>query len=173
MSQRVSGYERKPDDAYYTPPWVTEALLPHLNIGRGSHIHEPAAGNDAIVEVLRKAGYQVTGGDISRGMDFLNTVVCGAVAIVTNPPYGMAEQFIAHALDLMEPKGTVAMLLRSDYDHAATRGYLFDQPPFAKRIVLRRRIRWFPGSIGSPSFNHAWYIFDWQHKGPPTIAYAP
>jgi hypothetical protein len=65
------------------------------------------------------------------------------------------------------------MLLRSDYDHAATRGYLFDQPPFAKRIVLRRRIRWFENSTGSPSFNHAWFIWDWTWKGAPIIRYAP
>jgi hypothetical protein len=31
MSQRNSGYERKPGDAYETPAWVTRALAPHLH----------------------------------------------------------------------------------------------------------------------------------------------
>ena len=30
MSQRASGYERKPNDCYETPAWVTHALVPHL-----------------------------------------------------------------------------------------------------------------------------------------------
>jgi hypothetical protein len=176
LSQRDSGYARIADDKYFTPAWVTEALLPHLRIKPPAHVHEPAAGNDAIVDVLKDAGFNVTSNDFSRdrGVDFLDVLhLPAAVAIITNPPYNKAEEFIAHALDLMEPRGLVAMLLRSDYDHAITRSYLFDRPPFAKRVVLRKRIRWIENSTGSPSYNHCWYIFDWQHKGPPTIGYAP
>ena len=30
------------------------------------------------------------------------------------------------------------------------------------------------GSKGkSPSFNHAWFIWDWTHEGAPVIAYGP
>src|SRR6516225_4089665 len=57
VSQRVSGYERLPDDAYYTPQWVVEALLPHIP-KRVTTILEPAAGNGAIVKVLQRAGYK-------------------------------------------------------------------------------------------------------------------
>jgi hypothetical protein len=28
-------------------------------------------------------------------------------------------------------------------------------------------------TTGSPSFNHAWLIWDWQHDGAPTLAYEP
>jgi hypothetical protein len=170
MSQRVSGYKRKKDDKYFTPDWCTEAVIPHIRLVPPHSLHEPAAGNDAIVKVLRKAGYKVTRGDIADGTDFLATTKARN-GIVTNPPYGYAEQFIAHALDLTEPHGVVAMLLRTDYDHAATRQYLF-RKPFAKKVVLLRRIRWFPRSKGSPSYNHAWFIWDWMHKGPPIIRYA-
>jgi len=38
--------------------------------------------------------------------------------------------------------------------------------------VLTKRIRWFEDSIGSLSFNHCWMIWDRQHRGPPTLAYA-
>jgi len=42
--------------------------------------------------------------------------------------------------------------------------------------VLTRRIVWFVEADGkpkaSPSFNHAWFLWDWQHAGPPVIAYS-
>ena len=62
-------------------------------------------------------------------------------AIITNPPYALAQNFIEHALELMKPDGIVAMLLRTDFDHAKTRQHLFggcDQ--FAKKVVLTKRI---------------------------------
>jgi methylase of polypeptide subunit release factors len=162
LSQRWSEYERFPADAYQTPDWVTEALLPHLPIYAPAKVLEPAAGEGQMAAVLRRHGFEVAASDINTG----------AAAVITNPPYGMAEQFIAHALDLMEPNGLVAMLLRVDYDSAETRRYLFDAP-FAKKVVLTKRIRWIKNSTGSPSFNHAWFVWDWLHKGPPIIGYAP
>ena len=73
----------------------------------------------------------------------------------------------------MDGVRVVAMLLRTDFDHAATRAHLFGGcPMFAKRIALTKRIRWFEDSTGSPSFNHCWMIWDRQHRGPPTLAYA-
>lgn len=84
-----------------------------------------------------------------------------------------------HAIQLMEPvKGFVAMLMRTDFDHAKSRAHLFANcPAFAKKVVLTKRITWFepePGAKGkSPSFNHAWFIWDWRHEGAPTLAYAP
>jgi len=172
LSQRASGYKRRRNDAYYTPPWVTEGLLPHIRIKPNMVVLDPADGAGHISSVFAAKGFKVQQSDITRGIDFLKTECCTAHAIVTNPPYGMAEQFIAHALGLTEPDGLVAMLLRCDYDHAATRAYLFERP-FAMRIALRRRIRWIEGSTGSPSFNHSWYVWDWQHQGPPTVGYAP
>ena len=97
-------------------------------------------------------------------------------AIITNPPYGLAEQFIQHALrPTQEWDGLVAMLLRTDYDHARIRTPLFTEQPFYKKVVLTRRIKWFEDSKGSPSFNHAWFIWDWQYEGEgaPTLAYGP
>jgi len=70
--------------------------------------------------------------------------------------------------------GVVAMLLRTDFDHAKSRGALFaDCPAFNKKVVLTKRIKWFEDSKGQPSFNHAWFIWDWMRQGPPTLAYGP
>lgn len=135
-----------------------------------------------MVNVL-KGNYLVLATDlVTSGLDFLKVTEIPSSdirGIITNPPYNRAEQFCAHALELTRPvKGYVAMLLRADFDHAQSRKYLFrDCPAFAKKIALTRRIVWFVEADGkpkaSPSYNHAWYLWDWSHEGPPTIAYGP
>lgn len=172
VSQRESGYERKAFDSYETPSWVTLALIPHLPVIGGA-VWEPAAGSGKMLAVLRRAGFDVLGTDIATGTDFL--LSCprnGVSAIITNPPYALATEFIERALSLIPANGFVAMLLRADFDSAKTRRHLFaDCPAFAKKVVLTKRIRWIEGSTGSPSFNHCWMIWDRRHRGLPTLAY--
>ena len=125
MSQRESGYERKERDAYETPEWVTEALLPHLPPQLA--IWEPAAGSGQMFRALCMRGHKVVGTDIVNGIDFLTTddhPPCNA--IITNPPYALAQKFVEHALACAP---LVAMLLRTDYDHAKTRQHLFGRCP--------------------------------------------
>jgi hypothetical protein len=181
MSQRDSGYARKGRDFYRTPEWVTLALLPHLP-RKPAIVWECASGDGAMLEPLRTGGAHVTATDITGGCDFLATdrpIESRCDAIITNPPYEQATAFCEHALALMErPAGLVAMLLRTDFDHAKSRAHLFrDCPAFAKKLVLTKRIVWFAEDNGkpkaAPSFNHAWYIWDWRHEGAPTIAYGP
>lgn len=175
MSQRESGYERKELDLYETPEWVTETLIPYLS-NRALHVWEPAAGNHKMAGPLIQAGFRVATTDIQTGTDFLKQTAAdeSVQAIVTNPPYSLAKEFIEHALNLMKYDGLVAMLLRTDFDHAKTRQHLFGGcRAFAQKLVLTKRIIWFDGPKAAPSFNHAWYVWDWRHKGPPTLAYGP
>jgi hypothetical protein len=174
VSQRDSGYERKERDLYETPEWVTLALAPHIPEYVG-WILEPAAGGGKMVRALQSLGHTVEATDIDSGFDFMDRGRIKHDAIITNPPYVLAEEFITHALDLMQNNaGFVAMLLRTDYDHARTRSHLFaEHRAFSKKVVLTKRIQWFEDSKGSPSFNHAWFIWDWTHEGAPTLAYAP
>ncbi len=172
MSQRDSGYERKERDLYETPAWVTETLLPHIQ-SRRLKIWEPAAGSGKMSAVLARS-HEVFSSDIESGDDFLKCTETACDAIVTNPPYEFATEFIQHALVLTQGWGLIAMLLRTDFDHAKTRAHLFAACPiFARKVVLTKRIRWFEDSTGSPSFNHAWFIWNYHHVGPPTLAYAP
>lgn len=172
MSQRNSDYARVERDLYETPEWVTEALLPHLPARMV--VWEPACGSGKMVRALEAGGHRVFGTDIAGGDDFLAQKAGGYEAIITNPPYTHATQFVEHALAVTRPEGTIAMLLRTDFDHAKTRAHLFaDCPAFAKKLVLTRRIVWFDRPGAAPSFNHAWYIWDWTHSGPPVLAYGP
>ena len=182
MAQRESGYDRIERDRYNTPAWCTEALVPFL---RGKWIWEPAAGNGAMAEVLCQH-FDVLSSDIGPvapagapgGCDFLQAALPPdeILAIVTNPPYSQAAEFCRHALKLMEPVGgMVAMLLRVDFDSGKTRRDLFaDNPAWAMKIVFLDRVRWFEpeDGKGSPSENHAWYLWDFQHTGWPQIHYA-
>jgi hypothetical protein len=177
MAQRSSGYVRQANDDYPTPAWVTDALVPHIR-SLALHVWEPAAGSGQMADALRCAGFQVTATDIATGVDFLECDVLPSdaiQAIVTNPPYSDAQAFIEHALELTRPVGgVVAVLLRCDFDHAKGRRHLFaDCRVFAKKLILTKRVVWFDRPGAAPSFNHAWFLFDWQHTGRPTIEYAP
>lgn len=169
MSQRDSGYARVAFDKYETPEWATAALLPH--IPKDVIIWEPACGSGKMSRVLN-ADYT---SDIQTGTDFLDQTHSSALgidAIITNPPYKKATEFIERALDFMDDIGFVAMLLRTDFDHAKSRRHLFaDHKAYKQKLVLTKRIQWFEDSKSSPSFNHAWFIWDWRNKKPPIITY--
>lgn len=178
MSQRDSGYERRERDCYETPEWVTEALLPHVKDRIDGPIWEPACASGKMVRILETLRFPVCATDVAGlhedKVDFLETKKddFDFDNIITNPPYELATLFIAHALHMTRRSGLVAMLLRTDFDHAKTRHAIFGRcEQFAKKIVLTKRIKWFEESTGSPSFNHAWFIWDWKHRGPPTLAY--
>lgn len=197
MSQRASGYARKPDEEYPTPSWVAGIIGDYLRKYGVRHIWEPAAGHIGLANALAQQGFYVTAthtdflqaarpygsapwqqdipgpimsnppGDHGRGVD----------AIVTNPPYGadkrgkLASDFIRHALTLHHIR-FVAMLLRVDFDSAKTRVDIFrDNVHFAAKVVLLDRIKWFPGP-NAPSDNHAWFVWDNMNAGsPPRMIY--
>lgn len=174
MSQRDSGYQRKERDLYETPAWVTNALLEN-GIRPVEKIWEPACGSGKMVAALGVTDSEIIATDINQGQDFLQATEPLAQAIITNPPYALAQEFIEQALRLTEPhSGYVAMLLRTDYDHAKTRQHLFGGClQFARKLVLTKRIQWFEDSTGQPSFNHAWYIWDWKNDREPRLVYGP
>jgi hypothetical protein len=112
-----SGYERLPGDAYMTPPWCVDSLLEHIELRKC--VWEPAVGTGNIAEKVVAAGIACLASDINpefhprrldhnRGpLDFLQVEEAPSEvqAIVTNPPYSLAQEFVEHALDLMGPVG--------------------------------------------------------------------
>jgi hypothetical protein len=172
MSQRISGYVRRPDESYETIAWPIVALLTRLSGIRRAW--DPCdRGSGQLVATLRRHGVEAIGTDD----DFLacTEAPLHVSHLITNPPYGenrrgeMACEFIKHALELSVPH--IAMLLRNDFDSALTRQHLFrNNPTFAGKLVLLNRIKWFDGS-SSPSDNHSWVLFDREHRGPPIIQY--
>lgn len=186
MSQRNSGYERRPSDLYETPAPATRALTDNYRLRH--RIYEPACGTGKMVAALEAAGHDVLAADINyhgyrfqyAEVDFLRTEALPEHhhVICTNPPYGvqnrLAVKFVEHALALTEPvRGQVAMLLTADFDHAKGRRHLFaDHPAYAARIAIQDRIRWVEDSTGSPSQNHCWFVWDWERQSPAQCLYA-
>lgn len=175
-----SGYSRIANDAYWTPAWCTQALIDCPAFTPRGLLVEPAVGKGHIADVLKSNyGSDVAESDIIdhnggnrphlRVADFLKF---GALSlsrpstVITNPPYTHAEEFVRHAVALTEQRrGMVAMLLRNEWDCAATRRDLFEMPCFALKLVLTRRPRWSDSKKASPRHNYAWFVFDWDHYG--------
>jgi hypothetical protein len=176
------GYQRAKLDFYPTPAEVTTALIPFLHIHYdGMSVWEPATGNGAMSAVLTAHGYQVRSTDIKHygyvgqepdTVDFLASSTTAA-CIVSNPPYAEAEAFLRQSIKLTKPaKGVTAMLLRHEYDCAAGRNDLFNQPPFCRKITLLFRPRWIPDTKVSPRFPYAWFVWSWAWTGEPVLSYA-
>ena len=174
---RQLNFERRDHDAYYTPDWCTETLLNRVRF-RGP-IWEPAAGKGRMAAVLRNGGYVVAESDIDRETDSLDFLTCtemmdGTVSIVTNPPYHIGAAFVSHALKLALPTGgMVAMLLRHEFDCAKRRRPMFETLPFALKLTMTTRPHWMENTGNSPRHNFAWFVWDAQHQGPPTLGWLP
>lgn len=177
MSQKPSGYERMDGDKYYTPHWVTEALL-SVEDFRGD-IWDTCAGAGHILAVAKEHGHKTYGIDLEPSNPDLvvgkgdGLMMSGSVDnIIINPPYGtggrLAVKFIQHALDRTKArKGKVAALLRIDFDSAKTRAPIFGKhPAFAAKYALTTRIRWanLEQSASGPTENHAWFVWDWAKR---------
>jgi len=194
MGKHETGYARVARDFYPTQErWVTEALLAHVQLA-GVTVWEPAAGEGDLATVLRDSDARVVTSDIAdygfpldARIDFTTGQVPPAPfqVIITNPPGGprntTAEAFIETGLKhLSHGVSLLALLLPVDFDSAGRRRRFFaDCPAFAAKIVLTRRIVWFPRSDGiraAPKENHAWFI--WQRtllktRTSPLVLYAP
>lgn len=174
-------YDRKEADFYPTPPENVDCLhlVEPLN---GTVWWEPACGEGHISKrIMELTGETVFSTDLHdrgfgrTGIDFLAMAGTSPniTGIITNPPYGdLAEEFIRHALEIMERvEGKVAMFLRNEYDCGKERRSLFAQHPFAHKIIVTKRPRWIEGSKGSPRHNYAWYVWDFAHQGGAYISY--
>lgn len=149
---------RRELDFYPTPPEVTIALMEFLkSIGYPlpHSCWEPACGDGAMVNVLKKYIPQVDGTDIKNGYDYLKLHYTRYQSIITNPPFNLSEQFIKKALN---EAPLVAMLLKSQYWHAKKRYELFMQHKPACILPLTWRPD-FKGENGSPTMEVYWTVW--------------
>jgi predicted RNA methylase len=181
MSKRGPEYVRQKSEKYFTPDWVTSALLDRERFF-GSVI-DPGAGAGHILDVLTARGITCRGLDIEPDrddiaqMDFL-TLDGIADNIITNPPFGhggrLGLRFILAALAATESRGgKVAMLLPLTFDAGKTRQHVFGNcPQHVGKYVLTQRIRWanLIQKDAGPMENHCWHVWDWR-KNPAVDAF--
>jgi hypothetical protein len=165
-----STFDRRPQDAYDTPPEAVLPLIPHLP--DEFHFWEPCAGDGSLirhVQQLTHAGYVVCPSDIeprNYGIavgDALQTAAnFMADLIITNPPWtrSILHPMIVHFSD-MRPTW---LLFDADWMHTRQAvPYL----PRLRKIVSVGRVKWIPDSPYTGKDNCAWYLFDKPSDQPP------
>jgi hypothetical protein len=167
------------DDLYETPPVATQALLRAEILP--ARLWEPCAGRGAIVDVLRGAGHIVLASDLvdygdpthfpRRDFLFERKAPDGCEAIITNPPFKLAEEFVAHALELCP---FVVMLLRLAFLESERRSGILEGRGLARVHVFRKRLPMmhrdgWEGRKANSGMAFAWFVWDRAHTGAPEI----
>ncbi len=163
----ASAADRNGTDFYATPREATIALAYVLNLA-GKRVYEPAAGKGHMVHALQELGAILTFGDLyPDGFDFTKrTPYAGIDWIITNPPFSQSEAFIKSAL-AWNPRIGVALLLKSQYWHAARRYKLFhEHPPSAIMPLTWRPDFLFGSKGGAPTMEVAWSVWIRGYGGP-------
>ena len=153
---------REKDDFYPTPAACTLALITAEGRRLPSKVREPACGDGAIARLIAMTGREVVATDLvdreheRARVDFLNEPEPLAMAVVTNPPFVLAEAFIRQAHGLGLPY--VAMLLKSTFWHADRRRELFN----AWRPARVWALTWRPDFMGrgAPTMDCIWCVWD-------------
>jgi hypothetical protein len=178
MTIRHSLKDRK-DDCYETHPVAVRALLESVSLPK--NIWEPACGPGSIVKVLRDHGHRVIASDLMTygdpthfyGRDFLmeRKAPDGCEAIITNPPFKLAEEFVQKAIELCPQ---VIFLLRLAFLESERRTELLERSGLQKVLVFRNRLpmmhrKDWAGPKATSNTPFAWFCWNRAHKGAVTL----
>jgi hypothetical protein len=183
VGTKTATKDERGDDLYETPIEAMRTLLALESFGL--NVLEPSVGKGAILRPLEDAGYEVTISDlVDRGIttkhgecqgvgDFLRSIAeSGGWDIVTNPPYGVANAYAAHALREHKPR-KMALLLNLNFMcgfEDRDRCFVMDECPpsrvyvFTRRLPMMHREGW-DGNKASSQMNTAWFIWERNEDG--------
>lgn len=181
LGTQSASKEERGDDFYQTPREAIHALLCVEQFQQS--VWEPSCGHGAISKPMEDAGYDLTISDsVDRGcadafgcmqetIDFLAT---GADSdepfdcdIVTNPPFGIVNEYIQHALLIHRPR-KMAMLLNLNAmcgaDNERRNFWMEQWPParvwvFSRRLPMMHRDGW-DGPVSGSQMNTAWFVWE-------------
>lgn len=150
-SSYISDRDREDLDFYQTPSYATKTLIEHFDF-KSKFIWEPMAGNGMIAKELTATSYNVYSTDIVERDFKLNAVldyftassplplVGGDFAVVTNPPYNVANEFLKHTLEVVQPK-TCCVFLPTRYLEGISRyEQIYSKHKPSKILAYVRRI---------------------------------
>ncbi len=177
---------RADNDFYATPPPVTAALFDaYRHRLHGATIWEPCAGDGTMARTLlnRGAGH-VACTDLHPQpsvdprvkigtLDLLRAVTMPKVhAVVTNPPFDVAEPMIRRLMTLDGgPPPFLALMLKATYWHAAGRSEMFAHytPTAVHPLTWRPDFK----NLGRPTMEVMWCVWDSFAPMLPDPAYRP
>ena len=172
-SSRSNG-EREKDDFYPTPQYAVEELLKREKFE--GNIWECACGEGDISEVFKRNGFEVISTDlVNRGygeqIDFFESNIV-ADNIVTNPPYKHALEFVEQAKKQSRKK--IAMFLKTVWLESESRYKMFQDTEFPLKTVYQfsKRVTLYKNGEkmkNSGMIAYAWYVWDKDYIGKPTI----
>lgn len=187
MSSTNRGKIRQKDDFYKTPKWAVNALLSNVKIS--GKVLDPGCGDGAITGILldQPEVTDVVGVEISRERafrckqgfpearvlraDFFTSRLVESFspydAVVANPPFSLAEQFLARSRELVREGGGIHFLLRLGFLESKKRRYLFEKSTsgFEYLRVLPKR----PKFIGNSTDSAAYGWFSWLTGNTPHL----
>jgi predicted RNA methylase len=150
-------YIRQEDDFYETPAWCVEALfdqiLPSEHALEIMSVLDPCCGRGAILDVARsrniatygieidkeRANFARVGGHYVTHGDALVSEWEPCDAIVTNPPFFAAIEFIENALhERTQYRCTLALLLRLNFLGSAKRAAFHKKYPANLHVMTKR-----------------------------------
>ena len=172
---------RPENDFYPTPPPVTRALLRVVPFVPPLTILEPACGDGAMSEVLKSTGLEVISSDLDDhgygdiGVDFLDSTrtTSGPLAIVTNPPFKLAYEFIDHAINNFKADH-LCLLMKLVALEGISRSKLMHDTKLSRVYVFRNRIKLTRNGDdykngGMMAF--AWFVWNRGWTGAPEIGW--
>lgn len=165
---------------YRTPIEATRALIAIEGDRLPMDIWEPACGDGAISDALLASKRDVFSSDIvdrgylSSKRDFLTTELSpNYPAVVTNPPFSKAQEFVDKAF-YFDSVHYCALLLRLAFLESQKRKEWFQANPPARihvssrRLPMMHRDGW-DGPKSTSTLAHAWFVWLRGYDGPPQI----
>jgi hypothetical protein len=161
--------DKKHLDIYETNPEYLNDLFkyePYINDGS---YYEPCWGINKYLYVrMKELGFDVNGGDIIDGQDFLKCET-NYDYIITNPPFNLNSQFIEKAFRVTNRK--ISFLVPLNYLDTIKRWNIFHNPDFPCKSVLvySKRISFIKGG-GLPEkcitgMSFCWITWDRNYSG--------
>lgn len=176
--------DREENDFYSTDPASLELLLDRLKedkIGLHFNIWECACGQGHLSKVLEKQGYNVYSTDLINrgyGYGYINFLKRGFITnintdILTNPPYKYAQEFVEHALNIINDGYYTIMFLKIQFLEGQARKKLFEKyPPKYVYVNSARQTCYINGDMSkkmSSASCYCWFIWEKGFTGEPTI----
>ena len=98
--------------------------------------------------------------------------VPSVLALITNPPYSKALQFIEHAIEQSEERTKIAMLLKIQFLEGKERRAFFEKSPPKTIYVLSGRLGCGKDGIFSSTrgaIAYSWWVWEKGYTGDPHI----
>lgn len=194
MSSTNRGAERDLDDHYATPPQVASLICAALKLDRWitkpGRLLEPGCGEGSFLDAMAKVwpsaerigvdlnpelvDIAVDRGHEAYACDYLKVKDLGGPfdAIIGNPPFKFADEFLERSMGLVKPFGIVAFIQKLNWQGGQKRFkamWLKTGRDLAHEYVLPYRIGFTPDG-GSDSIEYGVYVFQrgWMKTGRPT-----